>query len=278
MSTHNISSISDLKAPPKHDKVPLLYINLILQTGFIKGTKPLSTILIAQAGLGKTIKLERLRRLSFVKYSMDMTGKQLVEFLHQVDRGDKKFLVIPDYISILGHANKTKNMFRGYLRAMMDEGVSDIDVYGMTAKFNNSPHAGLITAITPEYYEENHSIWRRDGFLQRFLPFSYSHDAQTTNSIMDNIRDRKDTVNLFKLGVKRKVAKMPDRTNEIDAQMRLIAYEIKDKDAPPYRAYIQIISLCNASAVLRGSDKVEMQDIDLIRSLSTYINRKRNPI
>jgi len=263
---------------PEYDKIPLVFLNLILQTAFIKDSKILSTMFIAKAGLGKTIKLDKLRKLSFVKYSVDMTGKQLLDFLHKVEHGEKKFLVIPDYISILGHSDRTKNMFRGYLRAMMDEGISDIDVYGMTTTFNGNPRAGMISAITPEYYEDNRHIWRSDGFLQRFLPFSYSHSPDTTTKVMDNIRDRVNTINMFRLGIKRKVNPMPVRSNDIDNQIRLIAYEIKDKDAPPYRAYHQIISLCNASAVLRSSKVVEQEDVDLVRMLSAYINRSQTAI
>jgi hypothetical protein len=95
---------------------------------------------------------------------------------------------------------------------------------------------------------------------------------------MDNIRDRVNTVSMFRLGIKRKITVLPERSNDIDNQIRLIAYEVKEKDAPPYRTYHQIISLCGASAILRNSKVIEQKDVDLVRTLSQYINRNQTAI
>lgn len=268
---------NDLPPYDKHDSIPLIFLKLVLQSAFIPNTKQLSTLIIAKAGLGKTIKLEQLRRNPYVYYTVDITPKHFIQFLAKVHDKKKKFLVIPDYITTMGHAKKTKDLLRGHLRAMMEEGCQDNDAYGIEYHFPYPIKGGLISAITPEYFNSSSKIWKSDGFLSRFLPFSYSHSPESTKQVLDNIKNKNNPITKFGLKVKTSGVKEPSRTDDIDNQIRLMAYEIAEGD-PPYRPYLQMIALCNSSAVFRESTKVEKEDIDLIRSLLVFINRKQNAI
>lgn len=263
----------------KYDLIPMYFLSLVIQSAFVPQTKMLSALLIAKAGLGKTIKLEYFRKFKFVYYTHDMTAKNLAEFLSKVERGEKKFLVVPDYIATLGHARKTVDLTRTILRGMIEEGIDNIDVYGMEKHFNKNVKAGLISGITPEYFNKNTRVWKSDGFLSRFISFSYSHSPQTTLKILDNIRDRVKTIDDLKININaKKKLKCPTRTIEIDNQIRLMAYQIKDNEEAIYRPYLQMVALCNSNAVLRDSDKVEQEDTAMIGQLINYINRKQNPV
>jgi hypothetical protein len=261
-----------------HDWIPLTFLNLVLQTAFIPNTKMLSALLIAPAGGGKTIKLELLSKFDFVKYTHDITPKHLMTFLDEVDRERLKYLVIPDYISTLGHSKRTVELARGIFRSMVEEGIKDIDVFGMDRHFQKKLKAGLVSGITPEYFNQNSRVWKNDGFLSRFLPFSYSHSPKTVEKILVNIRDKKDTINTFKITVKKK-AKEPSRKEDIDTKIKLISYELlENKGELPYRRYQQLVALCNASAVMRDSTTVENRDVELVRNLAGYVNRALIPI
>lgn len=264
--------------PSRYDWIPLVFLNLILQTAFIPNTKITSTLLLAHAGLGKTIKLEFLRQFNFIKYTLDITPKNLKRFLDDVDRNKYKFLVIPDYIATLGHSKKTVELARSIFRAMIEEGITDVDIFGMEASYDKKIKAGLISGITPEYFAENTRVWKSDGFLQRFLPFSYSHSNQTRLKVLDNIRDKVDSIGSYKMNIKLDVEQEPLRTEAIDNKIRLVAFGLIEPKEPPYRMYQQLVSLCNASAVLRDSNEVQDQDIELITLLSNYINRGENPL
>lgn len=264
--------------PSNYDWLPLTFMNLIAQSAFIPNTKILSSLLIAHAGLGKTIKLELLRKFDFVKYTLDITPKQLMEFLNDVESGKKKFLVIPDYIATLGHSKRTMELARSIFRGMMEEGITDVDIFGMICHFKTKVKAGLISGITPEYFNENTRAWKSDGFLQRFLPFSYSHKPTTTLTVLDNIRDNIDTVSTFDMKIKTKDVIEPLRTKEMDNELRLIMYSILEPKEPPYRLYQQLIGLANASAVLRDSKEVTIIDIDLVKTVANFINRGQTPI
>lgn len=260
--------------PSFYDYLPLLFFNLILQTAFIPNTKILSSLLVAHAGLGKTIKLEVLRSFDFVKYTMDITPKLLADFLDDVERGRYKFLVIPDFIATLGHSHRTTELARSMFRGMMEEGITSVDIFGMKREYRDKVKAGLISGITPEYYKDNTRVWKSDGFLQRFLPFSYSHSNETRIRVMNNIRDKIDTIRSFKMQVKTTNVIEPVITEDIDNIIRLVSMGLIEPKEPPYRVYQQIIALCKANAVLRDSDKVEKQDTDLVMKLSNYMNRK----
>ena len=260
-----------------HDWMPLTYLNLILQSAFIPSGKILSTLLIANAGLGKTIKLDFLRQFDFVQYTLDCTPKHIAEFLDLVDRGEKKFMVIPDYIATLGHAKKTVELARSIFRAMIEEGITNVDIYGMERHYKQKVKAGLISGITPEYFRENTRVWNSDGFLQRFVPFSYSHSIETTNRVLTNIFNKIDTVNNFKMTIN-KNPEEPIIKDNINDKIKLLTYALIVPKEPPYRRYIQITNLAMASAILRNSNEVEQIDIDLLTKLSNYMNRKEHVI
>lgn len=276
--THNIGIHIQTNHPSKYDWIPLTFLNLVLQTAFIPNTKMLSTLLITKAGLGKTSKLDVLRQFDFVKYTLDITPKHLADFLDDCQDNKLKFLVLPDYIATLGHAKKTIELARTIFRGMIEEGITSVDIFGMERNFKTKVKAGLISGITPEYFNENTRVWKSDGFLSRFLPFSYSHSNQSTIKILDNLRDKIDTIASFKMNVRTKGIDEPIRKEEIDKEIKLIVYQMLQPNEPPYRTYLQVLALCNASAVLRDSPEIERIDLELVTLLSNYLNRNLIPI
>jgi hypothetical protein len=90
---------------PVSDRIPLLTINAILQTAYLKSyKKPISLILLGQAGIGKSRLFIPLAKEKCVSYVNDITPKYLVEFLEKVKREEKKFLAIPDFVHCMSHS------------------------------------------------------------------------------------------------------------------------------------------------------------------------------
>lgn len=261
-----------------YDWIPLTFLNLILQSAFIPRTRILSTLLVSQAGLGKTTKLAYLRQFDFVEYSLDVTPKLLMSFLDSVNDGKKKFLVIPDYIATLGHNKKTIELARSIFRAMIDEGVIKISVFGMERDYKHTVNAGLISGITTDFMNMNSRIWKSDGFLSRFLPFSYSHTNETKTNVIDNKFLHKDTISEYSMSIKQKDVIEPTWASELDDKIRLISYSLIEPTLAPYRMYDQIVALCKSSAVLRDSKIIEQRDLDLVVKLSNYMNRVQHPL
>lgn len=261
-----------------YEVIPSRFLNLILQSAFIPNTQILSTLLIARAGLGKTSILQKIKKLDFVEYTVDMTPKGIVEFLKDVDGKGKKFLVLPDYIATLGHSKKTKDLSRTFFRAMMEEGIKDNSAFGMELHLRKEVHAGLISSITPEFYESNMHVWRVDGFLSRFLPFSFSHSPTTERLIIEDILNKTNHKIDYDFKIRTDNVTEPKKTEAISTKIELLSFRIKDRNATPYRPLRQMISLCNANAVLRDSDYVEDIDINEVTEICKFINKEQNPL
>lgn len=265
--------------PRLFDKPTIDFLNLVLESAFIPNAKILSTLLITLPSLGKTTYLELTEAIDFVHYTNDISPKPLMEFLDEVEKGRKKFLVIPDYINTLGHGKNTVENTRSILRSMIEEGYKSSDYYGMQREYDHPVKAGLISGITVDKVNENTGRWRSDGFYSRLLPWSYSHSLPTSESI---VQDKLNGARPIK-EIKFKIIKYPTEP-ELDELMKMkvkvLSLQLtQDKYIGAiYRPLEQVLSLVRAHAVLRDSKKVEQEDIDAVMGLSVYINRNQNPI
>jgi len=256
------------------DKPILLMLNLIVQTAFLKSSsKPISLLLIGLPGLGKSRLLSQLAKLKYVSYVNDITPKYLVEFLEQVKKGEKKYLVIPDFTNCTSHGKSTKTTLIAILRSMTEEGVTNLSDYHLEFKADKPVKAGLITAITNSSYREFNQIWKSTGFLSRLLPFSFDHSVSTKDRIMDDI----DTKKIDQIS--KDIFKIKKRPQEITAPNHLLrqlrVYEqmlSKSTDSLPYRHQIQLNSITESLAILRGGTEIRQEDIDTISWLCNWIN------
>lgn len=263
-------------SPLTVDRITTLMTNLVLQTAYIDGlNKPMSLLLVSIAGSGKTRILQPLQRLNQVTYTNDITPKFLVDFLNQVDRGEKRFLVIPDYISCLSHGRATVATLNSILRSMMEEGVTSLRDFGLDFMARNGPvRAGVLTAITIGRYEYFRESWKTTGFLSRFLPFSFTHTEQTQQAILDRIV--RNYRNLDLSNYTPNINTHPQRlTEKPELFNQLKGYSLRLSDrvgSLPYRQQIQLQALTEASAILRGDSEIRQTDIDTVVLLSSYIN------
>lgn len=260
-----------------HDKIPITFLTLVIQSAFIPNTKIISTMLITKPSLGKTTYLELLKQFDFVEYTIDITPKRIADFLDDVDDGKKKFLVLPDFITNTAHSRRTVELARSIFREMMQSGVSKISIYGMEKTYRNSPKAGLITAITTDLANSNTRHWRSDGFYSRFLPFSYNHNGITENKILDN---KWKLINPFEntrieINQKPKAVSVSEPMNFNILQISRSVIEPVDA---PYRSYDLINALCKSHAVLSDRDYVNQEDINTVIKIKEYINRKHNSL
>lgn len=262
-----------------YDKPTIDFMNLVLQSAFIPNTKILSGLLITMPSLGKTTYLELTQTLDFVDYTNDISPKPLFDFLDEVERGRKKFLVIPDFINTLTHNKNTVDNTRSILRSMIEEGFKKSDFFGMQREYSYPVKAGLLSGITVDKVNENTGRWKADGFYSRLLPWSYSHSLETSEQIVrDKLNGEKPIRKVTFIINKTPIEPELDELNkERVKNLALIITQDKYLGAI-YRPLEQILALCKSSAVIRGSKKIEQTDIDKVMKLAQWINRKQNPL
>lgn len=262
-----------------YDKPTIDFINMVLQSAFIPNTKILSALLITLPSLGKTTYLELTQFLDFVHYTNDVSPKPLFEFLDEVDKGRKKFLVIPDFINTLSHSKNTVDNTRSIMRSMIEEGFTSSDFYGMQREYDKPVKAGMLSGITVDKANENTGKWRSDGFYSRLLPWSYSHSQVTSENIINDKLNGERPIKKVKFVINRSPVE-PSINELMKEKIKNLAYQItQDKYVGSvYRPLEQILALCKSSAVIRNSDSIEQIDIDNVLVSANWINRKQNPL
>lgn len=265
--------------PRIFDKPTIQFLNLVLESAFVPNVKILSTFLITMPSLGKTTYLELTQSLDFVHYVNDVSPKPLFDFLDEVEKGRKKFLVIPDFINALTHGKNTVDNTRSIIRSFTEEGFKSSDYYGMQREYDFPVKAGLISGITVDKINENTGRWKSDGFYSRLLPWSYSHSIPTSASIIQDKLDGARPIRTIKFKIVKNAIE-PKLDDLMKEKVKNIALQItQDRYVGAiYRPLEQVLSLVKCNAVLRDSDKVEQADIDAVLSLAVWINRMQNPI
>lgn len=256
------------------DRPVLLMINLVLQTAFLKTQrKPISLLLVGKAGIGKSRLLSPLAKLKTVSYVNDITPKYLIEFLENVKKGEKTFLVVPDFTNCMSHSKTTRTTLVAVLRSMTEEGVSDLSDYHLEFKSKTPIRAGLITAITRSSYQAFKENWKDIGFLSRLLPFSFKHSIATQETIMDDIDARRpDLINKISFHLE-KHPKTVLAPIHLLRQLRICERMLSASTGSlPYRHQIQLNAITEALAILRGDTEIRQMDIDTISWLSNWIN------
>jgi hypothetical protein len=264
-------------------KIPLSLLTLILQTAYLKPRedKLLSVLFIGKAGLGKTRLLATTRKLKRVEYVTDITPTYLIRFLDFVQEGKKDYLVIPDFVQCSeGHGRATRTTLIGFLRAMIEEGVSNIADYKMEFSTKNPVKAGLITAITIQSFREFRLKWRKSGFLSRLLPFSFQLSEPTRQQILDGINTQTaDNLRKFKFSAinykPEKVEMNPELLKQLEAWSIILS---KQTDSEPFRHQKQLTALAEATAVLNHDVVLKQKHIDFVVWLAHWLNYDFQPI
>jgi len=269
----------------KLDRHTTLMINLVLQSAFMKpfhdpNFKPLSLLLLGIAGTGKSRLLKTLRKLRFVSYLDDATPTYLVKFLEKAKTGNKRFLVMPDFLNLTtSHGQKTKGTSMAILRTAIEDGVTDLSDYKLEFQSKFPVKAGLITATTIGSFEEFMHRWITTGFLSRLIPFSFEHSRDTQNRIIHNLENKiPDMIGNVEYKINRHL--QPVKTSPILLhQLNVFAEGLaKQTEAMPYRANIQLHTLAETLATIQGQTVLTQKHVETVVDLLTYVNYSFNDI
>lgn len=279
-------------------------VKYALYTGFlnreISGIEapPVSLMLIAPPESNKTSILKQFESLPYIKYTTDLSGKPLAEFLKNASVDKYHHLIVPDFIKIVGHKQHIVSGVITTLNAMIEEGVRTSMFYGQELDLKKNVQCGLITSITPDLYKRQFRSWYEIGFLTRFIPVSYTYSEQTRLAIMKMITGNDeiplgDILSKFKKSGNKNIC----IGENVLAMLRLYTEELVKKlnsyqitswvgdtpykikmDIQGFRLAKQLILLTKAIAFERNLDEADAVCLEELKELLQYMCMPDNPM
>lgn len=250
-------------------------VKLALYSGYLKGMRPVSLLIVAKVGTGKTELLKKFATMRGLTYLTDVTAYGITKkLLPELEAGLLKHIIIPDLITPLSKQTATRRTFISFMKDLIEEGIVEIQTYAVSIK-KKGLRCGLITTIAKEKLYSRRRDWQDIGFMSRMLPVSYDYTQQSVIKILNKIAMRdSDFIDKIELDLpKKEVVIEEDR----DLNKKLIPYSIIFQQAEKiygFRRQRQLQTLMMASALDDGRRKVEQKDFERIVNLTKFINLK----
>ena len=257
---------------------PAKLIELAIASSFLKGDKSVNVALIGDSGDGKTLMLRHYGKIDKVICVTDTTYYGITnKYLPLIERNEVNTLLFTDFIKIVERKTSTRQNMLTILNALIEEGITEIEMPNLSIKTKNPIRCGIVIAITPECFMHLTKIGYLT-FLQRMLPVSYSYTEKQVSGIMDYIKrqfhlkedfykktfkDKKITLDYkYTHGFKDTIQSLTDEYGRFNMKIK------------PFRLQIMYQSLLKASALLRCDNKVTKKDEEILKDLLKYVTFK----
>ena len=240
----------------------------IVASGFIKNAEPLSALIIAPVGAGKTTNLKKISINKNILALSDVTPYGLTMLLGEIETKGITHLVIFDLVQPMSRNRSVVNNLIGFLNSLIEEGIFRISTGVMQIK--KPVKLGLITCTTDKEIKDKRRGWLGIGFISRLIPISFKYTSTDVTQILEDLAEQKiKGIEYEKLKDKRKEIK----ENPTVFKM-LIPYAEKmvSEGALPFRNLKQLQVMLMANALLRGDNKVLKEDFEWFKSIVKYLN------
>lgn len=236
-------------------------VQLVLLSGYLRNSNPLSILFIGKAGIGKT-ELSTAFRSSRAVVMNDLSKTGVYDEIQQNKK--LKHIIIPDFIKITQKRRATSDDLVSTLNAATEEGLTKISLFSYKQNFKGKK-IGIITSTTKASFAQHRRNWEAIGFVSRMLICSFSYADDTIKEIMSYIEHE----SYLNDSQKQKIRGMKDlevkSTPELNKQLEKI-------NENQFRKQKQLQTLLKCNAILRGDNRVIQEDVDEILRLSKYLN------
>ena len=256
-------------------------VKLAVYSGYVEGVRPVSLLITASVGAGKTEITKKFKTVKGLAFLTDTTAFGITRsLLPELKSGMIKHIIIPDLITPLSKQRYTVTSLIAFLNALIEEGVVQIQSYAVSFKEENI-RCGLISTMAREDLFDKRHGWSKIGFMSRMLPVSYEYSQRTVIDILKKIASgRLYDDNCIEL-------RLPPRLVKIKGDEKLfnelIPYTLQLQEAEKvygFRRQKQLSTLMMANRLNRAIEndedlsnlKVEQEDFDRIIKLLDHIN------
>lgn len=166
-------------------------LSAIVGTGFVDGSIPISCMVIAPSGAGKSRTIIRFDA-PYIMRCDDLTSSGLTDLLASDKDNKLKFLLIPDFNPILSHKTSVSSLLIANLLSVTQDGTVRIADGRQNKEVKHNP-VGIITAMTFEMFARYSRKFMELGITRRILPLHYTYSWQTIKDAQTLIRQGKIT-------------------------------------------------------------------------------------
>lgn len=234
-------------------------VTTVLWSGQVDGERPLSLILVAPPGAGKTSVLEDMES-NISHFFSDLTSREVKNCL--ANKKDLTHLMLGDFLSLFGHAKGTVNLSVNLISRLTGDTIHQAP---WTGEEIPPKKMGFITAIPPDDLNKRdiRSHVRSGGFASRFLIARYTYTKKTIDSVHRFIRTgeyRKQSKTILAIKPEQKIITVP---KQISDNIDMMAQRIKS-DPLGFRAHHHLRTLACAMARKDGRTVVSDKDYDKV--------------
>lgn len=244
------------------------FVKLLLWTGQLSDERPVSAIIVAPAGSGKTTMLENLQceQATFVG---DLTARPLSGIV--TENKEVTHILLGDMLSLFGHKETTVKLTLRLVSQMTGEKIMH-DPW--TGKEIPPRMIGLITAIPPEELKKR-AISKHinsGGFASRFLIARYSYKNSTITAIHRFIAENRYANVVHRPFVMESPGKLEIKIPENVALM-ISDYgkQIRD-DSLGFRIHRHLRALTKAQARRSGRKLCIVEDFKLVETYCEFFS------
>lgn len=247
-------------------------VESLIWSGQVEGERPLSGILVAPPGAGKTTILE-LVQCNTAKFFADFTSREVKGALQQEQqRQNLTHFLIGDFLSVFGHQKSTVKLTINLIARLTGETMTHMPWSGEQI----APiRMGVITGIPPEDLKRRdiRAHVRTGGFASRFLMARYDYSQATIDRVHKYIRDDKYTKEKpFIFNVRPGALKI-DIPKSISTRVSELSNRVK-KDPIGFRAHFHLRALIRAIARQDGRNVVREKDYQRLLTYCEFFTER----
>lgn len=252
-------------------------IALTTATAYLLNDHPQSLMLVGAPGQGKSRLLSRFDHLQTVVRLSDVTSDPLrKKVLPMMAKEGKRHIILPEFNKLLQRRDSTAENTAGVISLAMSG-----EMHGAMVgpdEFKDIPpnfRIGVIAAMTQQVFALWHGKAENSGLLDRFTIIPVNFSLGTKLRIEEAIWNKDDSM-VRQYDFKRKLEPVAIK---MAPSMQFLGKALVDamtvSGAGNRARFIQFVrAIMSASALVRGSTKVEKIDVEIASKLFSALKRK----
>lgn len=246
----------------------LEFAKTIIASGWLKGCRPLSGLIISQPDTGKSESLMCFNGCKGVLVVNDLTAYGITRLIE--DLKSAHHLVIPDLLRVLERSPRVANEVISMLNIMSEEGLQRISTFNIQIHLEKPLRRGFLTSLTLEAFNRRRKHWRGIGFTSRPVPFFFGYNEEDLARARETIRRSEGVFKPVSLKLKEPIeVDICDKYSQEIERIAVFMGSIND-DFTAFRTLRNAITMAKARAALRGRSEVEEEDIKFMKAMVPF--------